>query len=68
VAKAGKFAELTPLIIDLILVVIIWVGVIYSRIAFDLNKWISILLWVVFYNHRSISHLCSKANRRKELK
>lgn len=44
--KAGKSADLKPRIIDLILVVIIWAGAIYSRISFDLDKWFLILIWV----------------------
>lgn len=47
VAKAGKFADVKPQIVDLILVVIIWAGAIYSRITFDLNKWLLILIWVI---------------------
>jgi hypothetical protein len=45
--KAGKSADLKPQIIDLILVVIIWGGAIYSRISFDLDKWFLILIWVI---------------------
>ncbi len=47
VGKAGKFAYLKPQIIDLILVVIIWIGAITSRVIFGLNKWLLILIWVV---------------------
>lgn len=47
VGKAGKFVDLKPQIIDLILVVIIWAGAIYSRITFDLNKWLLILMWII---------------------
>lgn len=47
VTKARKFAELKPQIIDLIIVVLIWTGAIYSRIALDLNKWITILIWLI---------------------
>ena len=47
VGKAGKFEDLKPQIIDLILVMIIWIGAIYSRITFDLNKWLLILMWVI---------------------
>jgi hypothetical protein len=46
VGKAGKFADLKPLIIDLILVVIIWIGAITSRVIFGLNKWFLILIWL----------------------
>ncbi len=45
--KAGKSADLKPRIIDLILVVIIWTGAIYSRTSFELDKWILILIWVI---------------------
>jgi len=47
VAKAGKFTDLKPQLIDLILVVIIWTGAICSRTIFDLNKWFLILMWVI---------------------
>jgi len=46
-AKAGKLADIKPQIVDLIIVLLIWAGAIYSRIAFDLNKWLLILIWVV---------------------
>jgi len=45
--KAGKSADLKPRIIDLILVVIIWTGAIYSRILFYLDKWFLILIWII---------------------
>lgn len=47
VGKAGKFVELKPQIIDLILVVLIWAGAIYSRINLNLNKWILIIIWII---------------------
>lgn len=47
VGKAGKSVELKPQVIDLILVLVIWAGAAYFRIAFDLNKWLMILVWVV---------------------
>ena len=47
VGKVGKFAELKPQIIDLIIVLLIWAGAIYSRITFDLNKWLFILIGVI---------------------
>ena len=46
-AKAGKLTDLKPQLIDLILVLLIWGGAIYSRITFDLNKWLLILIWVI---------------------
>ena len=48
VGKAGKLVDLKPQIVDLILVVTIWAGAIYSRINFNLNKWLIILIWVIF--------------------
>ncbi|MFQ6109801.1 MAG: hypothetical protein ACE5L7_09660 [Candidatus Aminicenantales bacterium] len=48
VSKAGKSAQPKPQMIDLILVVLIWAGAIYSRIHLDLNKWILILIWLSF--------------------
>lgn len=47
VGKAGKLIDLKPQIIDLILVIVIWIGAIYSRITFDINKWLLILMWVI---------------------
>ncbi len=47
VSRSGKFVELKPQIIDLILVVIIWIGAITSRVILGLNKWLLILIWVV---------------------
>lgn len=47
VGKGGKFEDLKPQIIDLILVVIIWAGAITSRIILSLNKWLLILIWVI---------------------
>jgi len=46
VSKAGKFIDFKPNIFDLILVMIIWAGAIYSRITFDLNKCLLIIIWV----------------------
>jgi len=45
--KAGKLADIKPQLVDLIIVLLIWAGAIYSRIIFDLNKWLFILIWVV---------------------
>jgi len=53
VGKAGKFVELKPRVIDLILVVLIWIGAIYSRVTFDLNKWLLILMWIILFLLRS---------------
>jgi len=46
-ARAGKSIDLKPQIIDLVLVAFIWSGAIYSRIKFDFNKWLLILLWLI---------------------
>ena len=46
VSRSGKFVEVKPQIIDLILVVTIWTGAIISRIILGLNKWFLILIWV----------------------
>jgi len=45
--KAGKYADIKPQLVDLIIVLLIWAGAIYSKITFDLNKWLLILIWVV---------------------
>lgn len=47
VGKAGRFVDLKPQIVDLTLVLIIWIGAIYSRITLHLNKWILIFIWVI---------------------
>ena len=47
IAKAGKFAELKPQIVDLILISAIWAGAIYSRLTFSLNKWLLIVIWLI---------------------
>lgn len=46
VGKAGKLVDLKPQLIDLVIILIIWAGAIYSRIVSDLNKWLIILIWV----------------------
>ncbi len=47
VGKAGKITDLKPRIVDLIIVLLIWTVAIYSRIEFNLNKWLMILIWVI---------------------
>lgn len=47
VGKAGKFVDLKPRIIDLILLIFIWTGAVYFRIVFDINKWLVILIWII---------------------
>ncbi len=44
--RAGKNTDLKPVILDLILVVLIWTAAIYSRITYDFNKWLMILVWI----------------------
>lgn len=46
VGKAGRSVDIKPQLMDLILVVVLWAGAIYSRLAMDLNKWLMILIWV----------------------
>ena len=44
--RAGKNTDLKPTIMDLMLVAFIWVGAIYTRLVYDFNKWLLILVWV----------------------
>jgi len=44
--RAGKNTDLKPIILDLILVVLIWTAAIYSRLMYDFNKWLMILIWI----------------------
>jgi hypothetical protein len=44
--RAGKRVDLKPAAVDLILVAIIWTAALYSRITYDFNKWLLILVWV----------------------
>ncbi len=46
VTRAGKSAQPKPEIVDLLLVPIIWAGAVSSKIAFDLNQWLAILIWL----------------------
>lgn len=45
-ARAGKSRDLKPNISDLILVMLIWGAAIYSRLNFDVDKWLLILAWI----------------------
>jgi hypothetical protein len=47
VGRAGKLRDLKPRGIDLFLVLIIWVGAIFSRIIWNFNRWLLILLWIL---------------------
>jgi Ca2+/Na+ antiporter len=44
--RAGKRVDLKPVILDLILVALVWAAALYSRITYDFNKWLLILVWV----------------------
>lgn len=48
VGKAGKSVEIKPQALDLFLLLFLWVAGIVSKSTFVLNKWLLILLWVVF--------------------
>ena len=68
VRKAGKFVELKPQIADLVLVLIMWAAAIYSRIIFDLNRWLLILIWVLLgFIIGMLSILPRKLSRDKAL-
>jgi hypothetical protein len=44
--RAGKRVDLKPKVLDLILVALIWAAALYSRLTFDVNKWLLILVWL----------------------
>jgi len=46
-SQAGPSEDLKPQIIDLLLVIVIWAGAIYSRITLDINRWLLLLLWII---------------------
>jgi hypothetical protein len=46
VLAAGKSAVPRPAIVDLVLVVFVWAGAIYSRLGYSINKWLLILVWL----------------------
>jgi hypothetical protein len=46
-ARAGKTTALNPQLIDLILMLLIWAGSIYTRLSLSLNRWLLILIWVM---------------------
>jgi hypothetical protein len=45
--RAGKNMDLKPVLFDLVLVSLIWAVALYSRLTYDFNKWLLILVWVV---------------------
>jgi len=44
--RAGKVKDLEPQLLDIIIVLLIWTAAVFSRMTFDLNKWILILIGV----------------------
>lgn len=44
--RAGKRVDLKPVILDLVLVALVWAAALYSRLTYDFNKWLLILVWV----------------------
>jgi hypothetical protein len=44
--RTGKSKDLKPGIADLFLIVLIWTVAIYSRLAYDFNKWVLIIVWL----------------------
>ena len=38
--------DIKPVFFDLVLVAFIWTAALYSRITYDFNKWLLILVWV----------------------
>ena len=44
--RAGKSVDLKPAVLDLVFIVLIWTAAIYSRLTYDFNKWLLILVWV----------------------
>lgn len=62
VAKTGKSGELKPGIIDLVVVAFIWFGAAYSRVAYNLDKWFAILMWVAL--GFTIGFICAWSRKR----
>ncbi len=44
--RAGKRTDLKPIVTDLVLIALIWAAALYSRLTYDFNKWLLILVWV----------------------
>jgi hypothetical protein len=44
--RAGKGTDLKPTVLDLVLIAFIWAAALYSRLTYDFNKWLLILVWV----------------------
>lgn len=47
VSRIGRFGDLRPNIFDVILVIIIWGGAVFSSLSLDLNRWYLVGIWVV---------------------
>jgi hypothetical protein len=46
VLRGGKNSEIKPRIIDLLVILMIWAGAIYSRLTFIINKWLLVAIWL----------------------
>ena len=46
VLKGGKASEIKPRIFDLLIILAIWSGALYSRLTFSINKWLLIAIWL----------------------
>lgn len=46
VLKGGKASEIKPRIFDLLIILAIWSGALYSRLTFSFNKWLLIAIWL----------------------
>lgn len=46
VLKGGKASEIRPRIFDLVVILAIWSGAIYSRLTFSINKWLLVAIWL----------------------
>jgi hypothetical protein len=46
VLKGGKASEIKPRIFDLLIILAIWSGAIYSRLTFSINKWLLVAIWL----------------------
>lgn len=46
--KSGKHIQLNPQSIDLIMLLLIYASAIYSRVALNFNKWLIVLVWLIF--------------------
>ena len=42
----GKTAEMKPRMTDLLIILLIWAGAVYSRSIFTVNKWLFVAIWL----------------------